>query len=161
MTVPSIGSRTRDRWRTTSEATGLSYPPASWRSTLPGWGRGPARSSWCFLSCTTLSPPSCTSAVSFSLSFKVTLGIFFLEDALEDVLAISLDVVLHVFEPVDDRVDDGDIVDANIAEVDVCRALVDDSVLVCWYCVLLVVESGNREVREEKELKVRRFFVPS
>lgn len=69
--------------------------------------------------------------VSFSLSFKVTLGIFFLEDALEDVLAISLDVVLHVFEPVDDRVDDGDIVDANIAEVDVCRALVDDSVLVC------------------------------
>lgn len=64
MTVPSIGSRTRDRWRTTSEATGLSYPPASWRSTLPGWGRGPARSSWCFLSCTTLSPPSCTSAVS-------------------------------------------------------------------------------------------------
>lgn len=64
MTVPSIGSRTRDRWRTTSAATGLSYPPASWRSTLPGLGHGPARSSWCFLSCTTLSPPSCTSAVS-------------------------------------------------------------------------------------------------
>lgn len=72
--------------------------------------------------------------VSFSLSFKVTLGIFAFLDALEDVLAISLVVLVHVFEPVDDvddRVDDGSIVDANIAEVDVCRVLVDNSVLVC------------------------------
>lgn len=68
--------------------------------------------------------------VSFSLSFKVTLGIFAFLDAFEDALATSLVVLVHVFElvdvDVDDRVDDGDV-----AEVDVCRILVDDSVLVC------------------------------
>lgn len=90
--------------------------------------------------------------VSFSLSFKVTLGIFAFLDAFEDALATSLVVLVHVFElvdvDVDDRVDDGDV-----AEVDVCRILVDDSVLVCWCCALLVVESGSRKFGGKKGIE--------
>lgn len=74
--------------------------------------------------------------VSFSLSFKVTLGIFpFLVDALDVILVASLGVLVNVFKPVDHVV----------VDVDVCLTLVVDSVDVCKRCVLLVVESVNKE----------------
>ena len=70
--------------------------------------------------------------VSFSLSFKVTLGIFpFLVGALDVILVASLGVLVNVFKPVDHVV----------VDVDVCLTLVVDSVDVCKRCVLLVVES--------------------
>lgn len=74
--------------------------------------------------------------VSFSLSFNVTLGIFpFLVGALDVILVASLGVLVNVFKPVDHVV----------VDVDVCLTLVVDSVDVCKRCVLLVVESVNKE----------------
>lgn len=80
--------------------------------------------------------------VSFSLSFKVTLGIFaFLVGALDVILVASLGVLVNVFKPVDHVVDSIYVV----VDVDVCLTLVVDSVDVFERCVLLVVESANKK----------------
>lgn len=80
--------------------------------------------------------------VSFSLSFKVTLGIFaFLVGALDVILVASLGVLVNVFKPVDHVV--GSIY--VVVDVDVCLTLVVDSVDVFERCVLLVVESANKK----------------
>lgn len=84
--------------------------------------------------------------VSFSLSFKVTLGIFaFLVGALDVILVASLGVLVNVFKPVDHVVGRVYVV----VDVDVNLTLVVDSVDVCERCVLLVVESVDKE-RTEK-----------
>lgn len=80
--------------------------------------------------------------VSFSLSFKVTLGIFaFLVGALDVILVASLGVLVNVFKPVDHVVGSAYVV----VDADVCLTLVVDSVDVCKRCVLLVVESVDKE----------------
>lgn len=86
--------------------------------------------------------------VSFSLSFKVTLGIFvFFVGALDDVLITSLGLLVKILKLVD-HID----VDANGGVVDVC--FIDDSVDVCERCVLVVV-SMNRKWRN---LSINLFY---
>lgn len=78
--------------------------------------------------------------VSFSLSFKVTLGIFTFFGALESVVVASVEVPTDVFGLVEDV--DGDVDDA--AGSDVCLIVVDGSIVVWGCCVLLATEPVNK-----------------
>lgn len=65
--------------------------------------------------------------VSFSISFRVTRGFVFLVPGF-DVFVISLGVLANVFQLVDDA---GGKVDGILVDVDVCRRVVNNSVVVC------------------------------